>query len=343
LMLGGLMVMVGLAFKLSAVPFHFWCPDVFEGATAEVNAFLSVASKAAALALLVRLVVGFGHVASPSSAVAQAEPPPAVVGEAETATDAPAPVAALTGPSTDNAALTPVRDFMIGLVCLLSAITCTFGNLAAYGQTNIKRLLAYSTIAHAGYMLMPVAAALVLMGANQAQAREAFGALCFYIGVYLFMNLGAFAIIAFLRNALGSEEIADYAGLIRRAPGVVICFALLLLSLLGLPPLAGFAGKFLIFASLVDAAGAVPRFYPEMIGLLVIGGLNTAISLFYYIRVAKVMIIDPEPDNRLPVEFPLASLPGAYIVAVTLPVLVLGIWFNELIRLAGDATRNLLS
>ena len=138
LVLGGLMLMVGVAFKLSAVPFHFWAPDVFEGATAEVAAFLSVASKAAALGLLVRLVAVFSL---PSGLALHADP-----GAIST--------------------LAPVRQYICTLVSLLAVVTCTFGNLAAYGQTNMKRLLAYSTIAHAGYMMMPVAAAVALAGTD---------------------------------------------------------------------------------------------------------------------------------------------------------------------------------
>jgi NADH-quinone oxidoreductase subunit N len=108
------------------------------------------------------------------------------------------------------------------LVGLLSAVTCTFGNLAAYGQTNMKRLLAYSTIAHAGYMMMPVAAAVALIGVNLVEARNAVASLAVYISIYLFMNLAAFAIVAFLRNAIQSEEIADYAGLVRKSPGLTV-------------------------------------------------------------------------------------------------------------------------
>src|SRR5690606_22955784 len=110
------------------------------------------------------------------------------------------------------------------VVAFVAVITCTFGNLAAYGQTNIKRLLAYSTIAQAGYMMMPVASAMVLAGTNAPAARDAISAVAFYAGAYVFMNLGAFAIVAFLRNMLHSEEIADYAGLLHRAPITVICF-----------------------------------------------------------------------------------------------------------------------
>ena len=112
-----------------------------------------------------------------------------------------------------------MRHYICTLIALLAAVTCTFGNLAAYGQTNMKRLLAYSTIAHAGYMMMPVAAAVALVGTNLAEARMAVAALVVYIGIYLFMNLAAFAIVAFLRNAIGSEEIADYAGLVRTLAG----------------------------------------------------------------------------------------------------------------------------
>jgi NADH-quinone oxidoreductase subunit N len=232
---------------------------------------------------------------------------------------------------------------MFKLLCLLAAVTCTFGNLAAYGQTNIKRLLAYSTIAHAGYLLMPVAAALAVSGTNPAQAERAIGALTFYLAVYLFMNLGAFAVVAFVRNAIRSEEIADYAGLVRRWPGLVVCFTIILLSLLGLPPLAGFPAKLVVFYSLVDAAGTAPAFRLELYALFVIGGLNTVLSLFYYLRVVKVMILDPEPESRVPAELPLVSLPGALLVGLTVPVLVLGIWWNELNVWARDTAAGLLS
>lgn len=344
LMLGGLMVSVGLAFKLSAFPFHFWCPDVFEGASAEVNAFLSIASKAAALALLVRVALGFAYepssvespapaaearVASPKvhlasyRAAAQAD----AAGE-HAAADHEEPLAA------QEANLAPVRRYLVGLISLFAAITCTFGNLAAYGQTNIKRLLAYSTIAHAGYMMMPVAAAVSMLGEKPAEAEQAIASLAFYVSVYVFMNLGAFAIVAFLRNAMRSEEIADYRGLIRCCPGVAVCFTVILISLIGLPPLAGFSAKFLVFGYLVAAHQYL---------LLAIGGINTAISLFYYLRVVKVMTIDPEPEDRLPIRLPMLSPAGIYILVVSLPVVVLGVYFDDLNKWAQAAARNLLS
>jgi NADH-quinone oxidoreductase subunit N len=306
LALGGLMVAVGLAFKLSAVPFHFWCPDVFEGAAAEIGGFLSVASKAAAVALLLRICFGLGVSPTGIGAVA---------------------VANLTEPGL--AGLGSTRHFMVYVVGLMAAVTCTLGNLAAYGQTNIKRLLAYSTIAHAGYLMMAVAAAVALVGVDAAASRDAVSAVAFYLGTYLFMNLGAFAIVALLRNRLRSEEIDSYAGLVRSSPGIVIATAVVLVSLIGLPPLAGFVAKFLVFSSLVQAI-TLQAERPLMLVLLVVGGLNTVISLFYYLRVLKVMTFDPPPADRAGGEFSLVSLPGAVVTALVVPVVVLGVFWSGL-------------
>ena len=300
LALGGLMVAVGLAFKLSAVPFHFWCPDVFEGAAAEVGGFLSVASKAAAVALLLRLAFTLG-----------------------------APAAVPAAAATVVAGAGDVRHFMVYVIGLMAAVTCTLGNLAAYGQTNMKRLLAYSTIAHAGYLMMGAAAAVALMGVDAAGSRRAVAALVFYLATYLFMNLAAFAIVALLRNRLRSEEITSYAGLVRTSPGIVVATAVVLVSLIGLPPLAGFISKFLVFASLAEAiqAGAEK---PLMLVLLVVGGVNTVISLFYYLRVLKVMTFDPPPADRAGEAFPLVSLPGAVVTALAVPVVLLGLFWSGL-------------
>jgi len=346
LVLGGVMVMVGLAFKLSAVPFHFWCPDVFEGASAEVNAFLSVASKAAALVLLVRLAIGFSAVpdsAAPIAAQGKTEQQVAgLFSVADEAKHGDAGIAAEAAPPPADpvAALAPARGFIARLIAFIAVITCTFGNLAAYGQTNIKRLLAYSTIAHAGYMMMPVAAAVALAGADARLAELAVASLAVYIAIYLFMNLGAFAVVAFLRNAIGSEEIADYAGLVRRSPGVVVCFSLILFSLIGLPPLAGFIGKFAIFASLMDGYRVTTDAY--LMALLVIGGVNTAISLFYYLRVVKVMTIDPEREDGAEKRLPLMSLGGLYIAAVTAPLVLLIVNWDLLNRWAQTAVKDLI-
>jgi NADH-quinone oxidoreductase subunit N len=225
---------------------------------------------------------------------------------------------------------------------LTSAVTCTFGNLAAYGQNNLKRLMAYSTIAHAGYVMMPVAAAVALSGANPAASQAAYAAVPFYVGLYLFMNLGAFAIIAFLRNTTHSEEITDYGGLVRLSPGIVICLAVILFSLVGLPPLAGFAAKYVAFAALVRAMTDVPTYRNVMLALLVIGGLNTALSLFYYLRVVKTMTIDPEPTDRPSAAFSLVSPAGAFVVLVTLPIIILGLFWDQFYTWLASGATNLM-
>ena len=333
LALGGLMLGVGLAFKLSAVPFHFWCPDVFEGASAEIGAFLSVASKAAALALLLRVGFGLTHIPE--------QPQPEV-------TVAPAAATMLvSGPAVFKLAqaenvkeqaggpLSPVKNFFVTILAIVAMVTCTFGNLAAYGQTNIKRMFAYSTIAHAGYMMMAAAAAVALVANNTADAHSAVSALLFYIGIYLFMNLGAFAIIAFLRNAMHSEEIADYAGLIRSCPTVAVMMTIILASLFGLPPMAGFWPKLRILQALYEAGGTL------LTVTFVVACVNTVISLVYYLRVVKTMCMDPEPDTRGPVS--LGFLPVAYVLVVSLPVAILGVMPDWLARWADQAARHLLS
>jgi NADH-quinone oxidoreductase subunit N len=295
LILGTLFVLIGIAFKLSVVPFHFWCPDVFEGASAEVAGFLSVASKGAALALLARfttLMVGIDP----------------IVGTAD---------------MTTGADWRAIARYLVPALAFFAALTATFGNLAAYQQTNLKRLLAYSTIAHAGYMLMGLC----------TLSRAGVEAVLFYLAAYLFMNLGAFAVVAFLRNETGSEDLNDFRGLIRRSPVMVVTLSLFLLSLLGIPPLVGFAAKFQIFQVLYTDG---ERYYragetgmgATLIALLVIAGLNTVLSAFYYLKVMKVMILDQEagepeggPARRLhePV------LASGYSLLLALAVLLLGI------------------
>jgi len=297
LVLGTLFVLIGFAFKLAAVPFHFWCPDVFEGASAEVAGFLSVASKAAALALTARFVLVLAGL-----------------------TGAP------TADSWEN--WVKVAPYLAGALAFFAGLTATFGNLAAYGQTNLKRLLAYSTIAHAGYMLMGLA----------TLSRDGAGAVLFYLVAYLFMNLGAFAVVAFLRNLTGSEELTDFRGLIHRAPLLVITLAIFLLSLLGMPPLAGFMAKFQIFGVLYNSGqyyGSVnqPTLSITMYALLVIGGLNTVLSLFYYVKVLKVMILERPlevVEGRTPA--PLAVPAGAAVFATVMAVMVfvIGLAWNSL-------------
>jgi NADH-quinone oxidoreductase subunit N len=297
LILAALFVLIGLAFKLAAVPFHFWCPDVFEGAPAEIAGFLSVASKGAALALLGRIAL-------------------MVAGPAE------------------SPKWLDVAVYLMPTLAVFAAVTATFGNLAAFPQTNLKRLLAYSTIAHAGYMMMGLA----------TLTREGAGAVLFYLVAYLFMNLGAFAVVAFLRNLTGSEDLHSFRGLVYRAPVLVITLAVFLLSLLGLPPLAGFAAKFQVFSVLYQTgvglevgtlgrSGPQPALAYTMYALLVVGGLNTVLSLLYYIKVLKVMILDKpleEVEGRPTKPLPVPYLPAAYVAVLSGLILLVGIAWGPL-------------
>jgi NADH-quinone oxidoreductase subunit N len=301
LILGTLFLCIGVGFKLAAVPFHFWCPDVFEGASAEVAGFLSVASKAAALALLIRLVLTFTGV------------DPQVIGDGN---------------------WIGVLHYLLPALAVIAGLTATFGNLAAFFQNNLKRLLAYSTIAHAGYMMMGVCALttprLYLPG-NQAVIGA--GAVLFYLIAYLFMNLGAFAVVAFLRNQTGTEELDQMRGLVRRSPWMVVTLSLFLLSLLGIPPLIGFMAKFQIFYAL----WAVGIFYWRsgetglgltLLILLGVGGINSVISAVYYLRVMKVMIIEGNADDlegKAPTR--LIEPAGNVFYATVMALIVVGLGF----------------
>ncbi|MEA2707897.1 MAG: NADH-quinone oxidoreductase subunit [Phycisphaerales bacterium] len=260
-------LIVGIGFKISAVPFHFWCPDVFEGASIDVTTFLSVASKGAALVLLLRVLTllanGMGY-----------------QGHAG-------------GVSLNAIAIT---------IGVLGAITCTVGNTGALVQNNIKRLLAYSSIAHAGYMLCALSL-LVKHKANLATGHGGAGdgagtievsaaqAILLYLAVYLFMNLGAFTVAALVYRQTGSEDIRDYAALGRRAPVAAACMTACMFSLIGLPPFAGFAAKF----NLMQVLGANGGWWWLLVAVI---GVNTIVSLYYYVRVVKTMYLNPSdaPD-----------------------------------------------
>lgn len=282
-LMGLVFVLGGLGFKLAAVPFHFWCPDVFEGAAAEVAGFLSVASKAAALGLTARLFYSLADI-------------PAV---------------------------------LVGLLAVLAALTASFGNLAAFGQTNLKRLLAYSTIAHAGYMLMAVCTLRVSGSA----------VLVFYLTVYTIMNLGAFACVAYLRNRTGSEDLAGLRGSVSHSPLLVVALAVCLFSLLGLPPLAGFAAKFQLFRVLFEAGQSPTGPLPGWVyfTLLGVGVVNTALSAVYYLRVLRVLVLEPA-DSTTPTR-PARPAPGAAaLVGVFASALVvLGIVWGPLIQAADQS------
>ncbi|MBN1345206.1 MAG: NADH-quinone oxidoreductase subunit N [Phycisphaerae bacterium] len=242
---------VGLLFKISAFPLHFWCPDVFEGAPIEVTTWLSVASKGAGLVALLRVVFCLGH-----------------------------PGIGIEGVEAARALLGPMAT-TIGVV---AAITCTVGNLAAYRQASVKRMLAYSSIAHAGYMLM--AAAILTSNAG-------ISAVIAYLIVYLFMNLGAFGCVALVYWATGSESSEAFRGLRRRAPWLALAMAAFLFSLVGLPPFGGWIAKFKLLWALGQA---------DLWWLVVVAAVNTLFSLYYYARLVWVMFFDDDdqPIVRAP-------------------------------------------
>ena len=268
-----LLIMAGFGFKIAAVPFHFWCPDVYQGAATPVTALLSVAPKAAGFAIVMRFF--FGTMSVP-----------------------------ITGPWD----LAGIIDWQAVLV-VLSVATMTLGNVAALTQNDMKRLLAYSSIAHAGYIMMGI----VALSDNGARS------VLIYLFVYLFMNLGAFLVVTLVHLHDGTFDLRDYPGLYRRAPLLTLAMALFLLSMVGIPPLVGFLGKFYVF-------GAVIALGPQYYWFAAVGAVNAAIAGFYYMRVLKVMIMDSGNEDRPPLD--LAFMDRAWLLvfaaANLLPVLFWG-------------------
>jgi len=298
-----MLIMVGLAFKLSLVPFHFWCPDAFEGASAEVAGFLSVASKAGAFGLLVRFCLSISGAAGTESLMIA---------------------------------------FGVGLG-FIACLTTTFGNLAAYAQTNLKRLLAYSTIAHAGYMVMAVAAFLVMSNSpRSAEFRvdidKSIEGLLYYLVVYLFMNLGAFAVIAIARNHTFSEEIDSFKGLVSQSPTLCVAMLICMFSLVGMPPFGGFIGKLFIFAAAFKA-GEIHWF---MYVVVAFGALNTVFSLVYYIGVLRTMFLEARPADARPVPVRLASWESAFVLTLAVFVVLLGILPQMMSQTANNAAQSLV-
>ena len=277
--IGIFFILVGFAFKVSAVPFHFWAPDTYEGAPTPVTAFLSVASKAAGFVALFQLVfVGFR---------AQSD---------------------VWGP----------------LFWVLSALTMTVGNLVALRQTNIVRMLAYSSVAQAGYILVPFAVA----GDNARAFDTARTASIVYLVVYAAMNLGAFAVVIAVARKTRSGEISSYGGLFNYAPGLTVLMTIFLFSLAGIPPLAGWFAKFYVFRAALDAGTTAS------VVLAVIAGVNSVIALFYYAAIAREMWMSPVPDeDRTPVRVPPAL--GAALGLTALVVIALGVYPQAVARL-GD-------
>jgi NADH-quinone oxidoreductase subunit N len=274
-----LFIIVGFAFKVSAVPFHFWAPDTYEGSPTPVTAFLSVASKTGGFVALFQLIyVGFFG-----------------------------------------------RDDVWGpIFWVLAALSMTVGNLIALRQTNIVRMLAYSSIAQAGYILVPFAVA----GANATSARSAFTASVVYLLIYAAMNLGAFTVVIAVARKTGSGEISSYGGLFQYAPGLAVLMTIFMFSLAGIPPLAGTWAKIFVFRAVLDAGTG------WAIVLGVIAAVNSVVALFYYSSVAKEMWMNPVPDgDRTPIRVP-TSLSAALGITVAV-VLVVGV-YPQLFAHLGD-------
>ncbi len=267
----GLPILAGLGFKISMVPFHFWAPDVYEGAPTPIAAFLSTAVKAAGFAVLLRILLA---VFPPESA-----------------------------------------SYWGLLISVLSAVTMTLGNLLAMVQKNIKRLLAYSSIAHAGYALI----GLVTLN------PDGLAATAFYLLAYLLANLAAFAVVAMVSNAEGSDDLTALAGLSRRSPAAALAMLVALLSLVGMPPFAGFAGKLFLFASAVQA---------KLIWLAALGAVNSILALYYYLVVLKTVYLYRGEHEQAAFPFPAAA--GIALALCAAGILLLGIaaspWFEAALR-----------
>jgi NADH-quinone oxidoreductase subunit N len=280
-----LFVLVGLAFKMSLVPFHFWVPDVYQGAPTPITAYLAVASKAAGFGALFRFLLPlfrngeFAHLFGGMTAMLDLRP----------------------------------------LFWVLAVATMSVGNLVAIRQQDLKRLLAYSSIAHAGYITMGLAV-------MNARALEA---MLFYFVAYLFMNLGAFLVAMILINKIGSALLEDYKGLVSQMPFLVVTMAIFLFSLTGIPPTVGFIAKFNLFYVLI--AEGTWWYY----SLALIGVGNAVISLYYYMRIVKAMVLE-----RAEVERPLvrwSAADGLLLLILVVPVIVLGIYWSPLSRFVSAA------
>ena len=283
LLLAVVLLLVGFGFKMSAAPFQMWVPDVYEGAPTPMVAFLSVASKAAAFALVMRVFyIGFD---------------------------------ALEG------------DWWV-LLAGLAALSMTIGNLVAIAQRNINRLFGYSTIAHAGYILVGVAAIATVNGANALGPSS----VLFYLAAYTAANLTAFFAMVCISHRIDSAEIEDYAGMIRRSPFFAITLALALIALIGVPPTGLFIAKIYIFAAAINTGESL------MTWLVIIGVVNSVVSAYYYLRIIKVMFLQPAINTqRVGASWPVNVALGV----AALSMLWLGVAPNTLLSAAEQAVTAL--
>ena len=268
---------VGLLFKISAVPFHMWAPDAYEGAPTPITAHVSVASKAASFALLLRIFLV---------------------------------------PFLD------AHELWVPLLGAVGLLTMTLGNVAAVTQTNLKRLFAYSSIAHAGYILL----GLVALNETGLQGVS------LYLLAYMVMNFGAFALItAMRRENEAAEEIEDLSGLVGRHPGYAVLMLIFLLSLAGIPPLAGFYGKYFIFLALLEA---------EMYLLAIFAALYVAVAAYYYFRIVKVMFLVEEAPQ--PATLVLSRGVKLALIATGILTVGIGLYPEPFLRLASDSILQVL-
>jgi len=273
LILGIVFLVAGFGFKISAVPFQMWSPDVYEGAPTPVTAFLAVGSKAAAFATLVRVFL---------------------------------------------IAFDGYKVQWIALFAVLAAITIVIGNLVAIPQTNIKRMLAYSSIAQAGYIMTGVVAA------NELGVKG----VAFYGMLYVFATIGAFTVVMNFSANTGSDEIKDYGGLAQRSPLMAAVLTVCLLSMAGIPPLAGFAGKFYLFSAIVK----------DYLWLVILGLVMSMASVYYYLSVVKAMYMNDPVDNS-PITIPAGA--KFTLLATMIITVFLGIYPQPLSQLANIAAKAL--
>ena len=274
------MILAGFSYKISVAPFHFWAPDVYEGAPTPVTTFLAVASKAAGFGALLRFI------------------------------------AVLFVSTEAQAAVAEYGNSIGKLIALLAAVTMTLGNLAAVRQESVKRMLAYSSVAHAGYVLVGVAA----MNAAGMQAAM------FYLAAYYFMNLGAFGFLLYFAGETGEETYASLRGMGSKAPLIAIPMVIFLVSLTGLPPTIGFVGKL----ELIKAAMSSDKQLGWLVLCLVI---NSVISLYYYMRVLKEMFLREPADATLKPQPAMAT----FLIAMAVLTVFFGLYFTPLLEWAASS------
>jgi NADH-quinone oxidoreductase subunit N len=272
------LILVGFGFKISLVPFHFWAPDVYEGAPTPVAGFLSTASKAAGFSVLMRVLL----IVFPGAGIAP--------------------------------------DW-VPVIAALSAVTMTLGNVLALAQRNIKRLLAYSSIAHAGY---------VLIGVASVSSELGLSSVVFYLITYLLTNLAAFGVVVTFWRVVGSDEITRYAGLSRRSHGLAMAMLVAFLSLAGVPPFAGFVAKVWVFAAAISSG---------LIWLAVVGVLNAIVGIYYYLVVLKVVYLYRSEDENQPL--PITRPQTMALAALSLGILLLGTAFGPWFQWAETAAAGL--